>query len=107
LSSNSKDGDINSYPFDVYTTQYFISAYTSPAANNTDYGAPLPLFVFVSGTVEGFVIDSSLTDISDAADASQMMIYFTVRRRTVVKVFAIIIFLGSHAILNENFEMRH
>jgi hypothetical protein len=49
------------------------------------------LFVFVQGTVEGFVIDSSLDDISYAADASQMAIYFTIKGRTVDEALILIV----------------
>lgn len=83
------DGDINSYPFDAYTVDYYIYAFTSPA--NGSYGTPLPLTTFVQGTVQGWSVSSVFQGLLD--DGSSLQITFTIKRSAVSKAFAIIIFL--------------
>jgi Domain of unknown function (DUF4436) len=91
---NLKYGLINNYPFDVYTRYYYILAYTSPNANASFDGNPLPLSVYIQGAVQGYIMDSTLLGL--AADGSQLQIQFTFRRSVSVKAFAIILFLGVH-----------
>jgi Domain of unknown function (DUF4436) len=97
-----KDGDINSYPFDVYTTNYEIDAFTSPT--NISYGTPLPLTVFAQGTVQGFNVDTAFQGLFD--DGSSLQITFTVRRSNVVKAFAIIISIGSYETVSDQLVLK-
>jgi hypothetical protein len=87
-----KEGDVNSFPFDKYTVDYTISAYTSPTKKS--YGTPMPNTVYVQGAVQGFLVDSLFQGLSD--DGSRVKVTLTVRRSATSKAFAAIIFLGSH-----------
>jgi len=82
------DGDINSYPFDIYSFDYTISAYSSPT--NVSYGDPLPLTIFSQGAFQGFTVG---TKFSGSDDGSSVTITLTVKRSTTTKAFAIIIFM--------------
>ncbi|KAJ7884510.1 hypothetical protein B0H13DRAFT_2277975 [Mycena leptocephala] len=83
------DGDLNRYPFDVFTLDYQIAAFTSPS--NVSYGTPLPLTVFAIGSVQGFHIDTTFTGLED--DGSVVNIQFTVTRSPITKAFSVIIIL--------------
>jgi len=86
------DGDVNGYPFDVYTVDYYIGAYTSPST--TGYGTPLPMIILTQGAIQGFIVDTDLQPaLPNGSDGSQVLVTFTVRRSTTTKTFAIIIFM--------------
>ncbi|KAJ7151839.1 hypothetical protein C8R43DRAFT_1190405 [Mycena crocata] len=83
------DGDINRYPFDVFTVDYIIYAFTSP--DNSSYGTPLPMTVFSEGTVQGFKIET--TFLGQEVDGSGVQISFRVSRSPITKAFSIVIIL--------------
>ncbi|KAF8174597.1 hypothetical protein K438DRAFT_113333 [Mycena galopus ATCC 62051] len=83
------DGDINRYPFDVYTYAYYIYGFTSPG--NDSYGTPLPLSIFAFGGIQGFNVDTSFEDL--VGDGSGVAVTFTVSRSPITKVFSILIIL--------------
>lgn len=83
------DGDVNRYPYDVFSFDYDFFAFTSPS--NQSYGTPMPISAFIIGAVQGFKIDTSFQGLRD--DGSGVRITFTVRRSPITKIFSIIIIL--------------
>ncbi|KAJ6559542.1 hypothetical protein B0H19DRAFT_1260254 [Mycena capillaripes] len=83
------DGDVNRYPFDVFTVDYQILAFTSPIDGS--YGNPLPMTIFTQGTVQGWNIDTAFEGVFD--DGSAVNIRFTVSRSPVTKAFSVIIII--------------
>lgn len=81
------DGDVNRYPFDVFTANYTISATTNPT--QTSYGTPLPITAYVQGAIQGFKIDTVFRGLSE--DGSGVQLAFTVRRSPITKTFSILI----------------
>ncbi|KAJ7861786.1 hypothetical protein B0H14DRAFT_3615909 [Mycena olivaceomarginata] len=80
------DGDVNRYPFDVFTIDYQIFAFTSPT--NETYCTPLPRTIYSQGTVQGFKIDTTFTRL---VDGSGVNIQITISRSPITKAFSIII----------------
>lgn len=85
-----QNGDVNRYPFDVFTIEYDVYAFTSPS--NTTYGSPLPLTIYAGGAVQGFKIETAFRGLAD--DGSGVRISTTVSRNPITKAFAVIIILG-------------
>lgn len=85
-----KDGDVNRYPFDVFTVDYQIFAFSSPS--NLTYGTPLPITIFAQGSIQGFKIDTVFLGLSD--DGSGVNISITVSRSPITKAFSVVIILG-------------
>ncbi|KAF7368141.1 DUF4436 domain-containing protein [Mycena sanguinolenta] len=83
------DGDVNRYPFDVFTVDYLIYAFTSPS--NTTYGTPLPLTVYAEGAVQGFKVDTIFQGLED--DGSGVQITFVIKRSPITKAFSVIIII--------------
>ncbi|KAJ7689967.1 hypothetical protein B0H17DRAFT_599960 [Mycena rosella] len=85
------DGDVNRYPFDVFTVDYTIYAFTSPG--NGSYGAPLPMTVISTGSIQGFKIDTTVTG-QDPFDGSAVLVHVEIRRSPITQAFSIIVILG-------------
>jgi len=83
------DGDVNRYPFDVFTVDYQIFAFTSPS--NVTYGTPMPMTVFTQGSIQGFKIDTVFQGLSD--DGSALNISITVSRSPITKAFSVVIII--------------
>jgi len=81
------DGDVNRYPFDVFTVKYTISATTSPT--DTSYGTPLPITAYVQGAIQGFKIDTAFLGLSN--DGSGLQLAFYVRRSPITIAFSLTI----------------
>ncbi|KAJ6622972.1 hypothetical protein B0H10DRAFT_2012187 [Mycena sp. CBHHK59/15] len=81
------DGDVNRYPFDVFTVDYQIFAFSSPS--NTSYGTPLPLTIFAQGSIQGFKIDTVFLGLTD--DGSGVSITIKISRSPITKAFSVVI----------------
>ncbi|KAJ6512337.1 hypothetical protein DFH09DRAFT_1197245 [Mycena vulgaris] len=86
----STDGDVNRYPFDVYTVDYFIYAFTSP--EDGSYGTPLPLTVGSTGSIQGFKIDTTIQG-QEPFDGSGVLIHVEIKRSPITQTFSIIVIL--------------
>jgi len=76
-------GNPNSYPFDSYQAEIEIAALTKGSV-------PVPLTVFVEGSIQGFVYS---TNFNGSVDGSDVVITFDIQRNTTTRLFAAIIFL--------------
>ncbi|KAJ7235492.1 hypothetical protein C8J57DRAFT_1530660 [Mycena rebaudengoi] len=83
------DGDVNRYPFDSFTLDYQVYAFSSPS--NISYGTPMPITIFTQGTIQGFKIDTVFTGLMD--DGSGVNVNFTIRRSPITKAFSIVVIL--------------
>ncbi|KAJ6451777.1 hypothetical protein C8R45DRAFT_1041647 [Mycena sanguinolenta] len=83
------DGDVNRYPFDVFTVPYQIYAFTSPV--NGSYGKSLPMTVYAEGTVQGFTVDTIFQGLEN--DGSGVQITFVVKRSPITKAFSVVIII--------------
>ncbi|KAJ6451775.1 hypothetical protein C8R45DRAFT_883223, partial [Mycena sanguinolenta] len=84
------DGDVNRYPFDVFTVDYHIYAFTSPG--NASYGTPLPMTVYADGAVQGFKVDTIFQGL-EPYDGSGVQITFVIRRSPITKAFSVIVII--------------
>ncbi|KAJ7446586.1 hypothetical protein FB451DRAFT_788842 [Mycena latifolia] len=89
-STERTDGDVNRYPFDVFTVDYFIYAFTSP--ENGSYGTPLPLTVFSTGSIQGFKIDTTV-QATDPFDGSAVLVHVEIKRSPITQTFSIVVIL--------------
>ncbi|KAJ7246886.1 hypothetical protein B0H12DRAFT_749964 [Mycena haematopus] len=83
------DGDVNRYPFDVFTVDYQIYAFSSPG--NASYGTPLPMTVYADGAIQGFKVDTTFLGLEE--DGSGVQVTFTIRRSPITKAFSVIIII--------------
>ncbi|KAJ7472875.1 hypothetical protein B0H11DRAFT_2236755 [Mycena galericulata] len=80
------DGDVNRYPFDVFTIDYQIFAFSSPS--NGSYGTPLPITIFAQGSIQGFHIDTAFQGLVN--DGSGVNISITISRSPITKAFSVV-----------------
>ncbi|KAJ7754146.1 hypothetical protein DFH07DRAFT_941079 [Mycena maculata] len=83
------DGDVNRYPFDVFSVDYDIFGFTSPS--NGSFGTPLPMTIFSQGAIQGFKIDTAFQGLAD--DGSAVDITITVSRSPITKAYSVLIIL--------------
>ncbi|KAJ6570923.1 hypothetical protein DFH09DRAFT_1153359 [Mycena vulgaris] len=89
-ASERSDGDVNRYPFDVFSMEYFINAFTSPG--NERYGTPLPLTVFSTGSIQGFKIDTSIR-AQEPFDGSGVVVRVEIKRSPITQAFSLVVIL--------------
>ncbi|KAJ6512340.1 hypothetical protein DFH09DRAFT_1374193 [Mycena vulgaris] len=84
------DGDVNRYPFDIFTVDYVIYGFTSPT--NGSYGTPLPLTVFSTGSIQGFKIDTTIVG-QEPFDGSGVLVHVVITRSPITQAFSLIVIL--------------
>ena len=88
-----KDGNPNSYPFDTYT------GFLTIAAATLQSGDPIPLTIYSTGAVQGFIskVDFQAQQDGDDYDGSIVQLTFTIRRSNTTRLFSAIIFIREHS----------
>ncbi|KAJ7689963.1 hypothetical protein B0H17DRAFT_599924 [Mycena rosella] len=79
---------MNRYPFDFFTVDYTIYAFTSPG--NGSYGTPLPMTVISTGSIQGFKIDTTVTG-QDPFDGSAVLVHVEIRRSPITQAFSLVV----------------
>jgi len=93
---NSKvqlSGDINWYPFDIYTG--FMSVSAAVGQNNGDCGTPIPIAPAVGGALQGYTVSIEATPDKpiNGVSFSSWTYKFTAKRAPATRAFAILIFI--------------
>ncbi|KAJ6563381.1 hypothetical protein DFH09DRAFT_1364159 [Mycena vulgaris] len=89
-STERGDGDVNRYPFDVFTIDYYIYAFTSP--EDGSYGTPLPMSVGSAGSIQGFKIDTTIQG-QEPFDGSGVLIHVEIKRSPITQAFSVVVIL--------------
>jgi hypothetical protein len=87
LSANLETGDLNNYPFDVYT----FSDYEFQAT--TDNGTHVPLAIRLGGSLQGFVLSFSIKTVALKTGGNYNVASVIAYRSPTILIFTLIIFV--------------